>query len=507
LIAAGVVESCSVVCRRNIDVEGKALKNLFIDATLPLRWGPHPPVGIPRVETALIRQALRWKASPIRFFTVDSQGRGQTLNEAELRYLRRLVDGELPQPVEGEGSSYPARLWKVLSIMRSAPVVFGREFDRVSAIFVSGSEKRRGIKFQLSKTAIRLFKLIKSYPRPNRAGTKDPLKDGNAVCFLSSASVHEIASRKLTGEIRSGVFTIMHDLIPIDFPQYVGPHHARGFVRNMEWQLENSHLLVCVSKYTADRVRCHAAVSNPGRIPEVAVASPGAFLKEGVADRNGSPDRQAKGRKFVLYCSTIEIRKNHILLLKVWHRLLPLLGDRLPMLVFCGRWGWMYDELVAFLAQHPELREHVQFRSNLTDRQLAGLYRGAEFSVYPSAVEGWGLGAAECLDFGLPVLISDAPSLTEATQGLMPTIPARDLEAWCAAVARACTDPAWLGELRATIASRYRPIRERDYFATLYGHVAALAASEPGRHVHEPNPIATETRQRPGALVSERPAF
>jgi len=34
------------------------LKKLYVDATLPLRWGPHPPVGIPRVETALIRQAL-----------------------------------------------------------------------------------------------------------------------------------------------------------------------------------------------------------------------------------------------------------------------------------------------------------------------------------------------------------------------------------------------------------------------------------------------------------------
>jgi glycosyltransferase involved in cell wall biosynthesis len=467
------------------------LKTLYIDATLPFRWGPHPPVGIPRVETALIRQALRWKASPVGFFIVDSWGRGQTLDEAELRYLRRLVDGELPQPVEGAESSYPARLWKVLSIMGAAPFAFGREFDRVAAIFVSGSERRRGVKFQLSKTAIRLFKIMKSALRPSRLDTGDPLKDENAICFLSSASVHELASKKLTGKAKSGIFTLMHDLIPIDFPQFVGPHHARGFVRNTAWQLENSRLLVCVSNYTADRVRCHARASNPGRIPEVAVASPGAFLREGVADRGMSAERQNQGRKFVLYCSTIEIRKNHILLLKVWHRLLPLLGDRLPALVFCGRWGWMYEELVAFMAQHPELGEHVQFRSNLSDQELAELYRDAEFSVYPSAVEGWGLGAAECLDFGLPVLISDAPSLTEATQGLMPTIPARNVEAWCAAVARACTDPAWLGELRETIASRYRPIREREFFATIFDHVAALGLG------HVRDSAAAEARPQP----------
>ena len=453
------------------------MKKLYIDASLPFRWGPHPPVGIPRVETALIRQALRWKASPIGFFIVDAHGRGQMLDDAELRYLRQLVDDELEQPVGGEGSSYLARLWKVLSIMRAAPFAPGREFDRVAAIFLSGSEKRRGLKFQLSKTAIRLFKIMKSALCPCRLDTKDPLKEENAMCFLSSASVHELAAIKRPNKARSGIFTLMHDLIPIDFPQFVGPHHARGFVRNTAWQLENSRLLICVSKYTAERVRCHASASSFRRIPLVAVASPGAFLREGVADREMSFERQNQGRKFVLYCSTIEIRKNHILLLKVWHRLLPLLGERLPTLVLCGRWGWMYEELVAFMAQHPELGEHVQFRSNLSDRQLAELYRDAEFSVYPSAVEGWGLGAAECLDFGLPVLISDAPSLTEATQGLMPTIPARDVEAWCAAVAKACTDPAWLGELRATIALRYRPIREREFFATIVDHVTALGSS------------------------------
>ena len=474
------------------------MKKLYIDASLPFRWGPHPPVGIPRVETALVRQALRWKASPVSFFFVDSQGRGQTLGEGELRYLRQLVDGELPQPVEGEESSYLARLWRVLSIMRAAPFVFGREFDRVAAIFVAGCEKRSGVKFQLSKTAIRLFKVLKSSPRPRRAETRDPLKDEGAICFLSSASIHEIASKKLTGNIKSSVFTLMHDIIPIDFPQFVGPHHARNFVRDTAWQIENSQLLICVSKYTADRVKCHAAASAPSRVPEVAVASPGAFLKEGVADQRMPSERQLEGRKFVLYCSTIEIRKNHILLLKVWHRLLPVLGDRLPILVFCGRWGWMYEELVAFMAEHPELSQCVQFRSNITDRQLAELYRDAEFSVYPSAVEGWGLGAAECLDFGLPVLISDAPSLAEATQGLMPTIPARDVEAWCAAVAKACTDPAWLSELRATIASRYRPIREREFFAAIFNHVSALDdLSDLGHEFSWPVPMAAEARRQP----------
>ncbi|MBN9352741.1 MAG: hypothetical protein J0H04_01690, partial [Hyphomicrobium denitrificans] len=59
------------------------------------------------------------------------------LGEAELRYLGQVVEGQLPQVAGGEDSPYLARLWKVLSIMQDAPFDFGREFDRVAAVFVS----------------------------------------------------------------------------------------------------------------------------------------------------------------------------------------------------------------------------------------------------------------------------------------------------------------------------------------------------------------------------------
>lgn len=484
------------------------MARIFFDATLILKWGPHPPVGIPRVETALIRQALRWKASPVDFFVVDAQGRGRTLSEPEIRYLWQLVNGELPQPVEMQERSYLARLWKVLAIMWASPFVFGREFDRVAAVFICGGQKRRGIGFQISKTIIRLFKLAKSCLPPERPDAKDPLRDEDAICFLSSTSVHQLAAARSDEPMDAATFTIMHDSIPIDFPKFVGPHHARNFARDMCWQFERSDLLVCVSEYTAGRVRHHARALGSGWIPEVVVASPGAFLKGAIAGQKPSARRRAEDRKFVLYCSTIEIRKNHILLLKVWHRLAPVLGDRLPKLILCGRWGWMYEEVAAFIAQNPEIEKHVEFRSNLTDQQLADLYRNAEFSVYPSVVEGWGLGAAECLDFGLPVLVSDAPSLVEATQGLMPTIPAHDMEAWYAAVTRACTDPEWLEQLRATIASRYRPILERDYFAAIVEHAAALHELDapdfsvaPGMAGTGTDPRGSRDRQRSSSLA------
>jgi hypothetical protein len=88
----------------------------------------------------------------------------------------------------------------------------------------------------------------------------------------------------------------------------------------------------------------------------------------------------------------------------------------------------------------------------------------------------------------------------------MPTLPARDVEAWCAAVARACTDPAWLAELRETIASRYRPIGERDFFTAVIDHVAALGSADAGHRVRRRTPEGAAVTAANGP-AAEQPIF
>ena len=71
---------------------------------------------------------------------------------------------------------------------------------------------------------------------------------------------------------------------------------------------------------------------------------------------------------------------------------------------------------------NPQLADHVVFLGSVSDDELIDLYRSAIFSVFPSFLEGWGLGASESLDFGLPVVVSTADALREATRDLMPAI-------------------------------------------------------------------------------------
>ena len=49
-----------------------------------------------------------------------------------------------------------------------------------------------------------------------------------------------------------------------------------------------------------------------------------------------------------------------------------------------------------------------------SDAELAALYRGCLFTVFPSFYEGWGLPVSESLSFGKPCIVSNATSLPEA---------------------------------------------------------------------------------------------
>lgn len=64
------------------------------------------------------------------------------------------------------------------------------------------------------------------------------------------------------------------------------------------------------------------------------------------------------------------------------------------------------------------LGDRVEIKSGLTDEQLAALYRGASFSVFPSLLEGFGLPALESIRCGTPVVYwSGCASVAELVGG------------------------------------------------------------------------------------------
>ena len=95
--------------------------------------------------------------------------------------------------------------------------------------------------------------------------------------------------------------------------------------------------------------------------------------------------------------STIEPRKGHQLIYNVW---LKLLAEGVPQktgfkLVFVGRPGWKVEKLIDQLKNDARLGNSLQLLTSVNDDQLAALYDGAAFCLYPSVYEGYGLPVVE----------------------------------------------------------------------------------------------------------------
>jgi hypothetical protein len=75
-------------------------------------------------------------------------------------------------------------------------------------------------------------------------------------------------------------------------------------------------------------------------------------------------------RPYFVALGTIEGRKNHLLLLKIWDSLATSMGNDAPILVIIGQRGWEAQAAIAILEQPGRLRGHVYELRHCTDHEL-----------------------------------------------------------------------------------------------------------------------------------------
>ena len=177
--------------------------------------------------------------------------------------------------------------------------------------------------------------------------------------------------------------------------------------------------------------------------------------------------------RFALYVSTIEPRKNHRMLVDVWHRLVsegPISATGFK-LVFVGRPGWMMEDFFAGLVADPEYGRSILHLSDLSDTAIAALYAKAAFSVYPSIYEGYGLPPTESMLVGTPVIASTGGSLPEVIGDSGLCLDPADADLWHREIGRMITDEVY----RRSWAARARAYRHVSWHEAGEKFFAAVA--------------------------------
>lgn len=219
-----------------------------------------------------------------------------------------------------------------------------------------------------------------------------------------------------------------YDGIPVINPELVQSYYfSQKFFSHLYYLIHLSDRVFCISDYSKNQMVSICHQHNIQNVPRLKTVHLGDSVYKKKGKLEFAPRKHKKD--YVLYVSTIETRKNHLLLLKVWQKLQREVCD-LPDLVFVGMMGWGVDELLDFYRADRNLQGAVHFYHDVHDEELVSIYQNSKFTVFPSFVEGWGLGAVESMLYGKPCIISNCDALLEATQGLMPSASPANIDEW-----------------------------------------------------------------------------
>ena len=160
-------------------------------------------------------------------------------------------------------------------------------------------------------------------------------------------------------------------------------------------------------------------------------------------------DIELRAQPYFVICGTIEPRKNHMLLLKVWQELVRSEGAKSPKLVIIGRRGWKNQEVFDLLERAHWVSSHIVEVAGLASKGMRQIVANARALLMPSFAEGYGLPIVEALAIGTPVVASDIAVFREVGGERINYCKPNDMNSWLNAV-RALTVSDWRNSVAAT---------------------------------------------------------
>jgi len=445
------------------------MRSLAIDLTT-LMEAKGPPHGISRLiaqsaqgllDAGAAIDFIRYSARHRAFVHVDPEhamARIRAQNGAP-RACRVVHPPSAPPRPEGARLGLGGRLYYSLPSEARLPLRNGAD------------DGARAVR-QILSGAGALVRALRGGTAERRSGALYRPEPGERVLLASALWGQPGVAAALNGlaAAQADVTSLVCDLLPVRHPEFFSAPFSARFAEWSVATLSASRRILAISRATADDVAAEAA-RNGIPCPPVAVlrlGDDGIPAAPPAGAEVGDAVRALAERPFVLSLGTIEARKNHHLLYRVWRRLAEQAAEQagagtadaapVPRLVIVGQPGWLTEQTYHALTSDPVLHGHVALVHGADDATISWLLERCLFTLYPSFVEGWGLPVAESLARGRPVIAGTAPSLREAGQGLALHLDPDDVPAWARTVMELAGTPERRQALEGEIARSYRTV-------------------------------------------------
>ncbi len=228
----------------------------------------------------------------------------------------------------------------------------------------------------------------------------------------------------------------LHDLTTWTMPEM----HTRGNIASdqafAETIVKKADRLIAVSEHT--RQDAIKVLRIPGdKIDVIHHGVPEPYFQVTPQEADAVARKYKLERPYILFCATIEPRKNLDSLLDAYALLAPSLKEMFDLVVV-GMAGWASQATVERLKSSGN---GVRYLGYMAEKDMPGLTRGATVFVYPSLSEGFGLPVAQALAAGLPVITSSVASMPEIAGDAALLIDPKSTEELRAAMTRLLLSP------------------------------------------------------------------
>ena len=131
--------------------------------------------------------------------------------------------------------------------------------------------------------------------------------------------------------------------------------------------------------------------------------------------------------KYILYVGTLEPRKNIKTLVEAFSKI----SDKYPdvKLVLAGGLGWQPEATLKAI-EESKAKDRIIRTGYISNEEKRDLLRNAQFFVFPSIYEGFGMPVTEAMACGTDAVVSESSSLIEISAGLVPLIDPKSADLW-----------------------------------------------------------------------------
>ncbi len=451
----------------------------FFDITTAARWHG-AAVGIVRVERELARRAKLHLGGDLTFCLYD-RSRDRVLaigDEIALDIINDRIQIDFSPPLRSP-----------LALATQLRRVVMRRLRRVARTNARGYhilQRLRGRSFTREQILqIQVEEFAKETLTPTVALSKTACRDAELdenACIVSGGLDWDFKNLKalsvLKDKYRFRYCPIVYDLIPILFPQFITPDRLNILPA---YFIDLAHLAdftMCISESTRTDWLEFCSGQIERSIPS-GVFPLGCDLQP-PSGGTVAPElpESLEGKRFALFVSTIEPRKNHRVLYDAWDACMSArkVDPEQHRLVFAGRRGWSSGDLIGQIAANPTTRDSIIFLHDVSDELLRVLYQNCAFVVFPPFYEGFGLPLAEALGHGKFCISSNAGASSEIGGDLVLRLHPKDTIGWAGALARYMNSPDEADKMAVRVKAEYRPITWDQAAAGFFSALKEIAS-------------------------------